>query len=194
MGATIAFAAVAGAASSIGPCVAPRYLAVAAFARGSLGVRTAVLTCFAAGIVCGYAALAAAGGAVAAITRHSPMLYALLAVALTATGVASLVRVDRCCTPSVKPRSLGGITLLGMSSALVVSPCCTPALLAFAALFGSGSTTDAALCGAAFAAGHLAPLLLLLFPVRLPRLHPSAGGTVSAGVTLALGAYYGLLA
>ncbi len=190
----LALACAAGAASSIGPCVAPRYLALAAFARGNIRTRMPVLASFTAGTVAGYAALAATGGAVSAIVRHSPMLYAVMAVVLAVSAIATLMRDDICCTHATVPRSLGGIALLGMSSALVVSPCCTPAVLAFGALFVSGSHVSAALLAAAFAAGHLAPLGLLLLPVRVSLPDSRAAGTVSAGVTLALGAYYGLLA
>lgn len=200
MTATMWLAFAAGASTSIGPCVAPRYLALAALAQGrGLRGRSLLLAAFCAGTLLGYGAVAAAGSMLAFVTAHSRWLYVLLAVALFAGAIGSLVKADRqgCTHPGANP-SLGGAFLLGVSTSLVVSPCCTPALLAFGVAFVAGPSATVCALVACFTVGHLAPTGLLLAGAAIPpsltlRYRPAVA-TVNAGLLCALGAYYGMLA
>lgn len=200
MTATMGLAFLAGASTSVGPCVAPRYLALAALAQGRpLRGRALLLAALCTGTLLGYSAFAAAGSMLAFVTAHSRWLYVLLAVSLFAGAIASLAKTGqgRCTRDGANP-SLGGTFLLGVSSSLVISPCCTPALLAFGAAFAQGPFANALALVACFTAGHLAPTGLILagsvVPASFAQRHASALTTVNAGLLCALGAYYGVLA
>ena len=193
--------AAAGLATSVGPCVAPRYIAVAAL----LGERRRTLTiaAFVAGLTTAYATLGFAAGLLAQVTGHTSALDAALAAALAAGGLATLLRRSQC-THAPQPRTpqrLSGIFCLGAASALVVSPCCTPVVAALIGLEGGAADPLArAALLTAFALGHAAPLVaagslgaLCARPLRAWTASP-APAVVSGTLMLALGAYYGLLA
>jgi thiol:disulfide interchange protein DsbD len=207
----------AGVISSIGPCVAPRYIALASVVNGRR--RGWTIIAFVAGIVTAYTALGCAAGLLGEVARNASVLDVILAVALAIAGLVTLLRRsqhhahDRQCRhghTSIRddgsgnerpsPR-LSGIFCLGAASALVVSPCCTPivaAVVAFPALEPSALGRAALL--AAFALGHATPLLLMgscgsLAVTRLQRWTASpAPSVVSGSLMLGLGAYYGALA
>lgn len=195
--------ALAGAATSIGPCVAPRYVAIAALA-GTSTHPWRITTTFATGIVLAYVALGSAAGAIGALQAWSTAIDAALAAVLIAGGAIVLFRspAHRCAAENAPRRtSIGGTLLLGASSACVVSPCCTPVVVAIAGTttLGGNASAGAALM-AAFAAGHVAPLLALAAAgsrIRAPfaRLAATPVPNVIGGtLMLALGALYGALA
>ena len=193
----------AGAVTSLGPCVAPRYVALAAL----LSERRRVLTiaAFIAGMVTIYTALGFGIGLLVQLTGHASVLYVVLAVALAAGGVITLCdgaachhRHDEPCA-SRSPRRLSAVFSLGAASALVVSPCCTPILAAVAGMSVDANPVTRAELLAAFALGHAAPLLAVgtlgSLSARIFRAWNAgpAPAVVSGALMLALGAYYGLL-
>jgi len=199
--AALPFALLAGLATSVGPCVAPRYLALAALIGGRRSLVPAVA--FAGGVVVVTVAIGAGTGLVAGLVANRTALDLILAGGLIAFGLATLVREPHACGAPAHPggaRASGAFTL-GGASALVVSPCCTPVLVAVA---GLGAAARDPLFGlavvAAFAAGHALPLLAAglagsWFGTALHRLTATAApAVVSGSLTIALGAYYGLLA
>jgi cytochrome c biogenesis protein CcdA len=195
--------ALAGAVTSLGPCVAPRYVAIAAL----LGERRRALTiaAFVAGMVTAYTALGFGAGLLAQIAGHASSLYIILAVSLAAGGLITL-----CCGASCdhahhprherrEPHRLSGVFSLGAASALVVSPCCTPILAAVAGMSVDANPATRAELLAAFACGHAAPLFVVgtfgsLCARTFRRWNASpAPAVVSGALMLALSAYYGLL-
>ncbi len=202
-------AALAGVATSIGPCVAPRYLALTALIgeHRPLGP----ILAFIAGITLVSVALGSAVSALATAVANVSLIDALLAIGLIAAGLLTLLREPHACAagthapPAARshaPRArCSGAFALGAGSALVVSPCCTPFLAAFAG-FGAFDR-DPLLASSylvAFALGHAAPLALAgvlggACAAHAHRVAASAAPAIVSGtLMLALGAYYGLLA
>lgn len=195
----LALAAVAGLSTSLGPCVAPRYLAMLGIAgNASRSRRLAIIGAFVAGTCLSYVALASFGWLVTSVGRSSRLFYAALAVSLAGAGAYTLLREPRHVCSSSPTRSNGSVFLLGASSALVVSPCCTPIVIGFGAISASMSSFAFVATVVAFALGHAAPLGLLFIGSEAIRKVTSRYGaavtTVNAGLLIALGAYYGLLA
>jgi cytochrome c biogenesis protein CcdA len=190
----------AGAATSFGPCVAPRYVAVAAL-LGKRGHTLTVAT-FVGGLLVAYSALGFGAGLLDLVTGHASMFYLALAGVLVVAGIRTLLQTPHCAhaRASAQPGRLSGVFSLGAASAFVISPCCTPivaAVLGMAALDGNPLSRAALL--AAFALGHAAPLFaagslgtLLEKPLRAWNASP-APAVVSGTLMLALGGYYGLL-
>jgi thioredoxin:protein disulfide reductase len=195
--------ALAGAVTSLGPCVAPRYVAVAAL----LGERRRAFTiaAFIAGMVTAYTVLGFGAGLLADIAGHASALYIALAVALAAGGIITLCRGSACdhshdtIGNGGEPHRLSGVFCLGAASALVVSPCCTPILAAVAGMSVDANPATRAELLAAFALGHAAPLFaagtLGTLCVRMLRAWNAspAPAVVSGALMIALAAYYGLL-
>ena len=205
----------AGVATSVGPCVAPRYVAVAALANAARRPWH-VVGAFVAGLVGAYALLGLAAGALGTLWSTSGTVYLILAAGLGAGGILTLLRAD--------PRdrhdhdhdhggrrdggrakraqaSAGGTFLLGASSAFVVSPCCTPVVAGIAGLTTlGGRTVEGVALLVAFALGHALPLLAAgvlgtRIAALLARAAASSAPAVVAGtLMLALAAYYGALA
>ena len=138
------------------------------------------------------------------VAGHASALYAVLALVLTAGGLATIIRRPSCdhehpAHPA--PRRLSGAFTLGAASALVVSPCCTPVIAAVIGMtaVNPDPLSRATLLGA-FALGHSAPLFLAgslgafcARPLRRWNASP-APAIVSGSLMLGLGGYYGLLA
>jgi cytochrome c biogenesis protein CcdA len=198
----------AGVLTSIGPCAAPRFIAVAAFAGQRRGMLR--IAAFVVGLAGAYLAVGFAAGLLGTLTALSGVLYAVLAVGLVSAGCVALVRAEsdgsesHACAHAdthEPPRSLGAALLLGAGSALVVSPCCTPAIGAIAATSAAlGKPLTGAFLLLSFALGHalplvgagsIAPALRKLLPRAVPAQAPAI---VSAVLTIALGLYYGVLA
>ena len=191
-----------GVLTSVGPCAAPRYVAVAALASTSRHPLRVVAS-FAAGLVGGYLCLGAAAGLLAALRLGSTWIYAGLALGLACGGLVTLLRRcdDHRCVRSRVPIGVGGALLIGAATVLVVSPCCTPVVAAIAGLtLVSGHPIDGVVFLTAFAIGHA---LLLLVAATLGarvrrgalRLAASPAPSVIAGtLMIALGAYFGVLA
>lgn len=194
----------AGLATSIGPCVAPRYVAVAALAHGSAHP-SRIVGAFLAGLIGAYVTLGLGAGALGALWSNSTAIYVILAAALAAGGIVTLLGVQphdherrRACAV---PGNAGGTFLLGASSAFVVSPCCTPAIAGIAGLTTlAGHTVEGTLLLATFALGHGSPLLAAgalgrRVSALFARLAASDAPAVIGGtLMLALAAYYGVLA
>lgn len=203
----------AGAATSVGPCAAPRYVALAALVNASRRPWR-IVAAFAAGLVGAYVVLGAAAGALGALWSASRLVYAALAIALSVAGIATLLRggggshvheasaADDAGTGTNAGRaSLGGTFLLGASSAFVVSPCCTPIVAGIAGLTtASGHTGTGVALLATFACGHALPVVSAgALGTRVARAlrHLAAShapAVVSGTLMLALAAYYGVLA
>lgn len=196
-GLPMAFAA--GAITSVGPCVAPRYVTLAAIVERN-GRRTRAVASFIAGLLLGYAALGFGLGIFGAIARHATAVYALLAIGLLASGGAILVRKPHAADHHHHPASPTGMFALGAGSALIVSPCCTPIVAAIAGLGAlDGRPAVSAAFLVTFALGHALPLLLFgvtgsLVAERFAADRSGATTVISGALMLALGAYYGLLA
>ena len=198
----------AGAASGVGPCLAPRYVAVAALAGGA---RRPILAAapFAAGVVVAYVTLGTALGAIAMLTASSTITYAVLAVTLSAAGIAVLVRAPHHCARRRETAGAGGAFLLGVGSSLVVSPCCTPVIGAVAGLtLLGGRAFEGTLLLAGFAAGHVTPVFVAAFAARWTRAIAArcatpwaarfaaarASSVIGGTLLVALGIFYGALA
>ena len=199
----------AGAVTGVGPCAAPRFVAVAALAAAARR-RWAVVVAFGTGVACAYVALGLAAGTLGTLWSASRTIYLALALALAVSAFATLLRRPRdthaTCEGSrigTTPisASAGGVFLLGASSAFVVAPCCTPVLAALAGLtVASGRVAEGSALLAAFGCGHALPVLLTgaigakLTVALRPVSASGAPAVVAGGLMLALAAYYGVLA
>jgi thiol:disulfide interchange protein DsbD len=203
----------AGLITSIGPCVAPRYIALAALAhRAPRPWLTA--TVFATGIVAAYVMIGVCAGSLAQLQQWSTAIDLAFAAALAAGGLMTLLRDDThthtrthvhtqahvANSRVAEPRSWT-VACMGAASALVVSPCCTPVVAAIAGLAAFGARpVEGALLLAAFAAGHVLPLgVVVCAPAGLAttlrsRVSTHAGAVISGTLLLALAAFYGVLA
>jgi cytochrome c biogenesis protein CcdA len=198
----------AGALTSIGPCAAPRYVALAALVNASRRP-SRIVAAFVSGLIGAYVVLGAAAGALGTLWSASRLVYAALAIVLAVAGFATLqhgggaphVHQGAHAHSARAQASLGGTFLLGASSAIVVSPCCTPIVAAIAGLTtASGHMGPGVALLAAFAGGHAVPIVFagalgsgVANAVRhVAASHASA--TVAGTLMLALAAYYGVLA
>jgi cytochrome c-type biogenesis protein len=198
----VATAFTAGLATSVGPCVAPRYLALSAIAARATGrARWIRIGSFVAGLLTCYALLVATASLIGKLMAFSRSIYLALALGFVAFGLQALI-VRRSCSHAARQRtSSTGALLSGTALGLVLSPCCSPVIAMLAAVSASsGSLAISVSCGLAFAAGHVAPLLTVGFGFsavkRFAPVHAfsGAGTTISGGLALALAAFYGLLA
>jgi cytochrome c-type biogenesis protein len=196
----------AGLASSVGPCVAPRFIAVAALAanrprREALGISLVFILGLASAYV-GFGVVAALVGRLVAISHA---IYAVVGTGMLLGGLISLWRSPSDCLhysrASAGAPSFGATFLLGSSFALVVSPCCTPLLVGILAYTsGLGDPGYGAFLLGAFALGHSAPVLLagagasgVCSALRRPALRQAAN-VVNAALMVALAGYYAVIA
>lgn len=196
---------IAGAASSAGPCVAPRFIAVAGLTAGkSRPQAVALILAFVAGLTAAYASFGAVASLLGRAAQLSAWTYAAVALALAAGGFVTLWRGQVQCTHSharENKAGAGGALLLGASFALVVSPCCTPLIIGILAYTSAaGNTAYASALLACFALGHALPLVGVAFGTNgimaaLERYGVrEAAGVVSATLMLGLAGYYAVLA
>jgi cytochrome c-type biogenesis protein len=206
--AAIGWVFLAGAVTSIGPCIAPRYIAITAIANA--GRRPLIpTTAFVLGLMGAYAALGFFTGLLGSLWSLSSAIYGGLALGLIAGGCVTLMRAvepepngHMCAGGAANmPRSVGAIFLLGAASAFVVSPCCTPIVAAVVATSTSiGKPLVGTLLLLAYAAGHALPLFFAgRIGAGIGRIIPrgitaQAPAIVGAVLMLALGLYYGALA
>jgi thiol:disulfide interchange protein DsbD len=198
----------AGAVTSIGPCAAPRYVALAALVNASRRPWRIILA-FVAGLVGAYVVIGAAAGALGVLWSASRLVYAALAVVLAVAGIFTLLRGGGASHVHVgadahevgSRASLGGTFLLGASSAFVVSPCCTPIVAGIAGLTtASGHAGEGVALLATFACGHALPIISAgAVGTRIARglrlvAASHASAVVAGTLMLALAAYYGVLA
>jgi len=208
-GSPVAFGLVflAGLLTCIGPCIAPRYLALAAIAGGSRRPLMPSLA-FIAGLMSAFVTLGFVAGLLGKLWSISSSMYLVLAAGFIGAGCVALVRADPdagaddCSTHAVGARrqSLGALFLAGACSALVLSPCCTPAVTAIVATSTAiGKPLIGGFLLLCYAAGHSLPLVFCGQVGRVAQLVPlrpirQATAVVGAVLMLALGIYYGLLA
>ncbi len=192
-----------GVASSIGPCVAPRFMALAACVTGNRNV-TRTVASFVGGLVVAYLLFGVTISLISNLQLLASSIYVLVAAALVAGGIYTLwhARGTELCDHPGRPSVLTWwrTALFGASFAFVVSPCCTPFVIAI--LFYTariGSPQFGMLLLGIFALGHSVPLVAygiaggrvnaLLSRFRLDQAAAIASGTLM----LALGAYYVVL-
>lgn len=195
----------AGVASSIGPCVAPRFIAAAGLAAGRAPRQAMVLVlAFVSGLTLTYAAFGAASTLLSRAAQFSAYTYWTVAAALALGGCITLWRGETSCVHlhgAQRNVSAGAAVLLGSSFALVVSPCCTPlviGILSYAS--ASGNAGYASILLACFAVGHALPIVAAAFGVngasRFLERHAvrQAASVISGALMFALSAYYAVLA
>jgi cytochrome c biogenesis protein CcdA len=200
-GPVLAFAA--GAASSFGPCIGPRLLAVAALCARHRGARRwMVAGIFAAGLCAGYAIIGTIAGAAGLASAFSPAIYRTLAAVAMVGGLWTILRPPQTACCEREHRIGGGVGFFaGLASAGVTSPCCGPigAALAGVGAASAGPRYAAAILGA-FALGHVLPLAAVAASSVALRggfakaLTSGAGTTISGALMLAAAAYYAVLA
>ncbi len=189
--------------TSVGPCVAPRYLALVALVENSdAKTRWMRSAWFLGGLAVCYVALTAVTSWAVRIQSISEFVYAALALSFLLIGLNRLVVRVRCehWQASQPPTSRGWLWLVGAALGLVISPCCNP-VLGLAGTFSAGSSATAALVSTtAFMIGHLGPIALAACGLgagakflRIERWGDPVT-TISAALMLALAVYYGLLA
>lgn len=201
----------AGIVSSFGPCVAPRFVALARLTAGVAGWRRRVrIVAFVAGLCTSYVLLGTIAGAFAYANALSSYAYLVVGIALIAGGLVTIVRESppECCPPNsaLGARSsdapIGAVFAAGVAFVAIGSPCCGPiaAMLAGGGGMAAGGAARSAVLLTAFALGHATPLVAAssgsaccagLLRSRLPA---PALSTVGGAVTIAVGTYYALLA
>jgi len=199
----VAFAA--GIATSFGPCVAPRFLAISSLVgEASDRRRRLLIAAFCSGLAAADMTIALGASVVFALTRYATLVYALLALGLLFSGVRSLLGDDdhACAHPHhASGSSLGGAFVIGCSFALVISPCCTPIVTSLAMLASSShQPVFTALVLMSFIAGHALPLVaagcgakkFTAWCQRLPIVAPVK--LVSGALMVAMAGYYAVLA
>ncbi|MBV8152349.1 MAG: hypothetical protein JOY59_12390 [Candidatus Eremiobacteraeota bacterium] len=197
--AALSAAFVTGLASSLGPCVAPRYLIVSAALAG--GARAVEIAAFFLGTLGGFGCYAFAGSLLAMVQIGSHAIYGGIAIGLIAAGLAMLWQTshaDARCRRYGR-LSLGGMFLLGVSSAFTLSPCCTPIAIAIGLQAASGSLLLALSSLLAFAAGHVGPLVAAWLAARRLRAMvwsdwAQTSSVIAGTLLLALGSVYAVLA
>jgi cytochrome c-type biogenesis protein len=195
----------AGIATSFGPCVAPRFVAVASLSSQAHGAaRWLRIAAFVGGLCASFVLLGTIAGGVGLLARYATWVYAALAIATIAAGIRAIVTQPQPCAAgeSTGARASNGAAFLaGAGLTAIASPCCGPvaAALAAAATAG-GSPLFAATTLAAFALGHAVPVVAIACGAsslaRWAHAHIPAWAvaTVSGALMVALGGYYGLLA
>jgi cytochrome c-type biogenesis protein len=190
----------AGLATSVGPCVAPRYLALAAIVADPGGrAKWLRVAAFVTGLLLCYAVLAVTASLIGKLVAFSQLIYLGLAACFLCLGLRALAS-DKGCQHQ-RDRLGGSALLTGGALGLVVSPCCTPVVATMAGVASlSGSPFASLTVTLAFAVGHIAPLasvgLGLRWGARIavgPAVQ-SASGVIGGGLSLAIAGYYVLLA
>jgi cytochrome c-type biogenesis protein len=191
----------AGVVTSIGPCVAPRYVALTALSHASAKPRSTAAG-FVGGLLCGYVVLGIGADLLGVVIANSRLVYALLAVGLAVGGAVTLLRDGRssACEGHAPVAGTGPSFIAGACSAWVVSPCCTPIVTILAARAAAGHAWQSGTLLLTFALGHAT--LLVAGSSMTDRLSAFFGRTarivaspiVAGTLMLALAGYYGLLA
>ncbi len=197
--AALVLAFTAGLASSIGPCIAPRYLILAAYLAEQKERSRAVV--FVAGCLGGYLVYAFGGVLIALFRIGTHVIYTLLALALIVCGGRTLAAIQdhACKTQRPSAVSVGPVFLAGFVSSMMFSPCCTPIAIALGLQAAQDGGTMAALLLLAFGLGHTLPLALgaLAASSKMFSRHGlphDACATVSGSLLLMVGGLYAILA
>ncbi len=195
-----------GVATSIGPCCGTRWFAVWALCRGrSLSARAALAAALALGIVAAYVGIATASPVTLLMRRYDTFAYAVGCVLLVLQGIgllraSALHEAERCEGPR-HAASWSAASLIGLVLGSIGGTCCMPALAVIASSsMVAGDERAAAVTTAAFALGHLAPMIVFAalpasFPLRgySEKIRRSAS-LVHAAVLIGGGLFYGALA
>ncbi|HEV2262066.1 MAG TPA: cytochrome c biogenesis protein CcdA [Candidatus Rubrimentiphilum sp.] len=201
--AALGFAFAAGVFTCIGPCSAPRLIAIISLgSRRSWKDSAVTVLAYLLGLCAMYATWGFAASMLCRAVAFSTWTYAGLGVGLTVAGLLGLMRPDRCRpkTATAPPRQLGGIFLLGASMALTVSPCCAPIILGAATLASQSSVLWACAVLVVFALGHALPVVAAaaggatVSGVLSNETARRAIQRITASLSFALGAYYAVLA
>lgn len=198
--AAYALALLAGIATSIGPCIAPRYVAATALSTGAGQERLVRLGAFVCGTVTMSLAMASIGSLLMQLARASSVIYWILSITLVVSGCRALWfgGEDTCSAHGRSIKSAGAAFLLGAGTSMAISPCCTPILIALGALSSSLRMGSVVGLIAAYTIGHLAPVLMVYVAANTVSdavsRYRDAAATVGAAVTIALGLYYAVLA
>lgn len=198
---------VAGLATSIGPCAAPRLIAISGLGVHSRQGAACRSVAFVTGLITAYACFGIFASLLGQVTALSRIIYVLVAVGLAVGALMTLTqRVhdhDHVYASKDQNRSssTGAAFLLGLSFALVISPCCTPVLIGILAYctqtrnvgYGVGLLS-------VFALGHAVPVIAFAggaatISRALRRLNAhEALPVVSGALMLALSGYFLCLA
>ena len=194
----LASAFMTGLASSVGPCIAPRYLLLAAYVTEHRERKHSAT--FVAGCLAGYLVYAFAGALIALLRVGTHVIYAVLAMTLVFCGGRTLVGSHHA-SKMKRPSSLsfGPMFFAGFVSSMMFSPCCTPIVIALGlqAVQDGGTMTAGLLL--AFGLGHTFPLSLAAFAAsskllgRFSLPHDICA-TVSGSLLLMVGGLYAVLA
>jgi len=194
---------IAGALSSIGPCCAPRMMAMSGLVMSTGRKRIARSLAFIAGMLTAYGAFAVVGGLMAATLRFSSWIYDAVALAMLVGGLSTLLRCKRHAHDSAVKETdpSGSAFLLGFTTSLVISPCCTPVLTGIVAYAsGTNNAPFAAACIVAFGTGHALPIFTIgaaatsVHRIAANVKVESALSTVTGALMFAIAAYYLVLA
>ena len=193
-------AAVAGLTSSFGPCLAPRYLLVAA--QLTRGATVWDLAAFLSGCISGYLTFAITGVGLSILQLGSHIVYGTLSVALIGSGLASLFSIRCTCVDvAFRPGTLsaGGRFLLGLSCSVMVSPCCAPIAVALGLQAGLSDAPMAAAILVAFGLGHAIPIGACALASSFQRIRKcmlpfGTASTISGSLLVAVGMLYAVLA
>ena len=194
----------AGAATAIGPCVAPRFIAAISLTADASGRKKSIrIASFATGLIVVSVAVTISASTLLQLTRNSALIYGALALGLGVSAWRTL-RAPAACNghrAAPGPRSVGGAFLLGASFGTIVSPCCTPVFVALAAATMSlNNFAYRTMLLFAFAVGHAAPVAAIalggerigtVFQVDALKVPLQV---ISGALLLALAAYYAVLA
>jgi len=198
-----AFVFLAGVITSVGPCVAPRYIAIASLATGATRLRSS--GAFVVGLISAYSALGFVAGLLGSLWSLSQYIDLLLACGLFVGGTQMLLSArpsdHTCATRPTSVRSSGGPFLLGAASALIVSPCCTPVIATVVTTSTAlGHPASGALLLGIFGLGHAVPLIFAsLGTSQLTALFTRVGSSqapaiIAGSLMIGLGCFYGVLA
>ena len=189
-----------GVASSIGPCSVPRILAVRSLCDAhDVRDRRRGVAAFVAGVAVGYVALGACSGFAGWAFSTSPYAYAMMSAACVSMGVVAIVRAGfHECRAA---HGCGKGFLAGLTSSALTSPCCAPIAAALASLASwDNRTVTCVAIVASFALGQTLPLIAFAAVAQRMRallvgvVSAPAYGTIAGALTVALGAYYAVLA
>lgn len=190
-----------GALSALGPCTAPRVMALAALSGTEGRTRRLAAPAFVAGLVVSYAVLGTIAASTLRSLAASHWTYWALAVASLCAAVRVIGRnpVAAGCGHA-HSATLGAAFVAGLCAAATGLGCCAPIAILLAHAVSSGGTLVIAMTLACFALGQS----MLIFVVAAGwstaatfvngAAASMAAATVSGGVLFALGAYYALLA
>jgi cytochrome c biogenesis protein CcdA len=192
-----------GALSSIGPCAAPRVLAITGLIAQA---RWPALVggVFVSGTLFVYAGFAFVSSYVAQLVTIASYVYAVVALLAIGSAVWMLVGAEYCVhrEPKARSGSLGAAFVSGAGFALLVSPCCTPiigAILAYSGAIGVRFPVTSMALLVAFGLGHAMPVFLVLGLGRRPMAwltnshFSQLTSTVMASLMLVVGVSYAAL-